>query len=295
MKLTPHPTLSGERVLAILSPRNLERLPLIRASVGAVFPHLDVVAPRDLSHLRDVVQRSAGSHRIVLAVGGDGTLHQVLNAADVARQVLGIVPAGTGNDFARVIGMPGQLNDAIAHLMQLTPQATDYGVINGLRYHNSAGFGLDAATLRLRETRKNVITRNYNLAFLLALASLRCPQLTINYDGTEVSGSYFWVLVMNTQQIGGGTRIAPKAGIADGRLDMVLVRETKKLNLVRHMPATLRGQHMGLPFITYEQVQSVTCRADSPVDYLAVDGELHYCGEREIKLAIRAGGMQFLR
>lgn len=294
-KLTPHPTLAGERVLAILSPRNLERLPLLRTGIGAVFPQLDVIGPRDLSHLREVVQRSAGTHRIVLAVGGDGTLHQVLNAADVTRQILGIVPAGTGNDFARAAGIPVQLDEAIARLAQLTPQATDYGVINGVRYHNSAGFGLDAATLRLRETRKSMLTRNYNLAFLMALAGLHCPKLKINYDGTPAAGSYFWVLVMNTQQIGGGTRIAPKAEIADGRLDMVLVHETAKLNLVRQMPATLRGQHTGLPFITYAQVQAVTCVADAPVDYLAVDGELHFCGEREISFAVRAGAMQFLR
>lgn len=295
IKLTPHPTLADERVLAILSPSNVTRLPMLRTSIGAVFPHLDAIAPRDLDHLREVVQRSAGTHRIVLAVGGDGTLHHVLNSADVAGQILGIVPAGTGNDFASAIGMPSQLDAAIAHLTQLKPVATDYGVINGVRYHNSAGFGLDAATLRLRETRKNMLTRNYNLAFLMALAGLRCPRLQIKYDGGEAEGRYFWVLAMNTRQIGGGTKIAPHADIADGLLDMVLVRETSKLNLIRHMPATLQGKHTNLPMICYEQVQTVSCVAAAPVDYLAVDGELRFCGEREISFAVRPGGMQFLR
>jgi diacylglycerol kinase (ATP) len=295
IKLTPHPTLAEERVLAILSPSNVTRLPLIKAGITTVFPRLDAVAPRDLDHLREIVQRSAGAHRIVLAVGGDGTLNRVLNAADLTQQILGIVPAGTGNDFACTIGMPRQLSAAIAHLRQLTPQATDYGVVNGARYHTSAGFGLDSATLRLREVRKNVLTRNYNIAFLMALAGLRCASLHIKYDTGEIAGRFFWVLAMNTPQIGGGTRIAPKADITDGLLDMVLVRETSKLNLLRHMPATLRGKHMGLAMIAYEQVQDVSCVADAPVDYLEVDGELYFCGEREVSFSIRAGAMQFLR
>ncbi len=173
--LEPHPTLAGERVLAVLSPRSIDRLPLCKRLLGAVFPRLDVISPRSLEHLRDVVQHSAATHALVLAVGGDGTLHQVLNALDLERQVLGIVPSGTGNDFVRTLNLPTGFTQAIAGLHALTLQPTDYGVINGMRYHNSAGFGLDSATLRLREERRNWLTRNYNMAFLMALAGLECP------------------------------------------------------------------------------------------------------------------------
>jgi diacylglycerol kinase (ATP) len=294
-KLAPHPTLAGERVLAVLSPSNIDRLPQCKALLGAVFPRLDVVSPASLEHLRETVLRSAATHRIVLAVGGDGTLHQVLNAIDLQRQAVGIIPAGTGNDFVRTLGIPNRFQPAIASLHKLTLQPTDFGIINGMRYHNSAGLGLDSATLRLRAERKNWLTRNYNIAFLMALAGLECPMMTISFDGESVSGRYYWLLAMNTPFIGGGTPVAPRASTSDGLLDLVLIRETSKLNLLRYMPATLRGQHLGLPMTTFRQVRRVTCETETAMDYLAVDGELHYCGERRISFEVRPGGMQFLR
>lgn len=295
MNLTPHPSLAGERVLAVLSPNNIQRLPWIKHRLGAVFPKLDVVAPRDLPHLRDVVSRASATHRVVLTVGGDGTLHEVLNAADLSRQVLGILPGGTGNDFARAAGLPLSLGAALSRLAALGPQPVDIGVVNGLRYHTCAGFGLDSATLRLRQVRRNLLTRNYNIAFLIALAGLKCPQVSLDVDGEQTQGRLFWLLAMNTPTIGGGTRIAPEARIDDGLLELLLIRETGKLNLIRHMPAALRGKHLGLPFVLYRQAQRVLCRLKQKLDYLAVDGELRYCGESTVTFEVRPGAMLFLR
>lgn len=295
LPLLPHPLLADERALAVLSPQNISRLPQIKSQLGLVFPHLDVISPRDLHHLREVVQRSAATHRVVLAVGGDGTLHQVLNAVDVEHQILGIVPAGTGNDFARTLGLSRSLLPAIAGLAALSPQSTDFGIVNGTRYHNSAGFGVDSATLRLRTQRQNIFTKNYNLAFLLALAGMSCPQVHIQFDGEEESGRFYWVLVMNTPQIGGGTPIAPGAEIDDGQLNMLLIRETTKLNLMRHMPATMRGKHTNLPMAHYQQVTHLICTSQEAVEYIAVDGELQYCGAKQVEFTVRPGGMQFLR
>ena len=100
---------------------------------------------------------------------------------------------------------------------------------------------------------------------------------------------------MNTPTIGGGTRIAPKARIDDGLLEVLLVRETGKLNLIRHMPAALRGEHLGLPFLHYRQAQRIECRLEQRLDYLAIDGELRYSGEAAVTFEIRPGAMSFLR
>lgn len=295
MELAPHPSLAGERVLAILSPRSIDRLPQCKRLLGAVFPRLDIISPTSLEHLRQAVQHSAATHRLVLAVGGDGTLHQVLNALDPQRQALGIVPTGTGNDFVRTLNIPAGFTRYISKMQQLRLQPTDFGLVNGIRYHNSAGFGLDSATLRLRQERANLLTRNYNIAFLMALARLTCPPMTVSFNGASESGRFYWALAMNTPFIGGGTPIAPRACTSDGLLDMVLIRQTYKLNLLRHMPATLQGHHTELPMTVYQQVRSVTCATETPIDFLAVDGELHLCGERNVSFEICPAGMQFLR
>jgi len=294
LQLSLHPLLASESVLAILAPSQIDALPLVKSTMGAVFPNLSVVCPRDLAHLGDVVKRSAKTHAIVLTVGGDGTFNRVLNAADLERQALGLVPGGSGNDLARTLGFPRRLQQAIARLHALSLRPTDYGVVNGIRYHNSAGFGLDSATLRLR-MRGGLPKRNYTLAFLMALAALRCPAAELTYDGASLSGRFFWVLAMNGQFIGGGTRIAPQAALDDGLLDMVLVKQTGKLNLLLHLPQALKGAHLHLSMVEAGSVARLACSLAEPIDYLAIDGELYPCGGRDVVIEVRPGGMRMLR
>jgi len=290
-----HPQLSGERVIALLSAANVIRLEEIKRYLKQVFPSLDVIAPRDLPHLAEVLQRSRDTHRVVLSVGGDGMLHQVLQGIDPATQVLGIVPAGTGNDFARVINYPKQLRAAIEHLSNLKPQPTDYGKVNEYRFINSAGFGLDSETLRVRNHSRGILNRNYLAAYIYVLAKLRPLACRLSIDGEELDGRWYWVLAMNTPFIGGGTRVAPRAVIDDGLLDVMLIKDTPKLDLLRHLPATVKGNHLGLAIVVYRQAREIVCRTEKPLEMIAVDGEECFCAGREVRMQVQAGQLSLLR
>ena len=294
-ELKPHPVLSDKHVLAILSPSNIVKLPFFKEHLKQVFPHVDIVAPRGLEHLEEVIERSHSTHGVVLAIGGDGTLHQVLRRLDVKHQILGLLPAGTGNDVARTIDYPKQLKDRIAHLTKLTPKLFDYGMVNGTRYINSAGFGIDSDVLHLRQQSKGFMARNYNAAFLVSLMRLNSRRVRIDCDGEQLDGSYFWVLAMITPCIGGGTRIAPKALVDDGMLDIVLVKETGKLNLLKFLPVAVRGEHLDLELVVYRQARTITITPESNVDYLAVDGELILNTGRAITITVQGGSLRFLR
>lgn len=294
-ELKPHPILAGERVLAVLSPANVRYLPLLKKELAQVFPRLDIVAPRNLAHLHDVVARSARRHSVVLAVGGDGSLNRVLQSIDMEGQVLGVLPGGTGNDFARTIGLPPGIKASIRHLAALKPRATDVITAGGMRCINSSGFGVDTETLRVRHQSRGLARRNYLVAFIIVLSRLKPIVAEIDCDGEAISGSFCWVLAMNSPRIGGGTRITPDASIEDGLLDVLLVKEMSKLNMLRFIPSAVRGRHLHMPWCIYRQVRRLSVRAADTVEYIALDGEEYYWGKRDVEFYCIPGGIRFLR
>ena len=295
-----NPDFRDEKVLALMSPAALVHFDLFKRDLPEVFPGVQLIAPRDVTHLHEIVRRSAETHRLIIAVGGDGTLHQCLQQLDLSQQALAILPAGTGNDFAASIGFPRGLRPAIAHLATLRPRPTDFGLANGTRYINSAGCGIDTATLLLRQRSGAWMKRQYNLLFLRVLHAMKLEKLTVSWtlpDGQSGSeqGRFYWLLGMNSPQIGGGTRIAPRAVLDDGLLDMVLIRGVPKLELVRRMPDAIKGRHVDLPMTCYAQVKAFSVEAQRPEPYLAVDGELLLCAQRRIDFSVQPRALSFLR
>lgn len=295
VQLGPHTQLGSDRCLAIVSPGNLFRLEWLKEHVRLLFPRLDCVAPRDLQHLQDVVKRSAETHRVLLTVGGDGTLNRVINAAKLNEQVIGLLPLGTGNDLARTLKIPHSPMSALHWLAQAAPAPTDLVEINGVLSHNSAGFGLDTQTLRVRDSSRGLAHSNYNVAFLQALHRLRPLELKLRWDGGERSGAFQWVLGMNAETIGKGTRVAPGAKVDDGLLEMVLFDRMPAWRMLAYLPRVIAGTHAGLPGITTARSRFIHCAAATPVDYAAADGELYYLCAKEVRLDCRAAAMTMLR
>ncbi|MCC7478456.1 hypothetical protein IT575_08325 [bacterium] len=305
--MQPHPELGGERVLGIVSPANLRRLDELRAALKPLFPAIDLVAPDSLEHLGELLSRSQATHRLLLAIGGDGTLHQVLRHMDPAAQVLGLLPGGTGNDFARALGFRDGCSaaSAAAQLAGFRIQPSDLCTVNGIRYINSAGFGLDTETVKVREASTGLLHRNYTLAFLAALHRMQpfsmrfSAQTSAGPGGDQAplsgAGSYYWVLAMNSRDIGRGTRMAPHACLDDGLLDMILLRGVSKLRMLQLLPQALKGRHIGREGVDFAHVSRLDCELDAPLESLAVDGEIYPCGEKLVTFSARSGALQLLR
>ena len=295
-RLQPHPEYADKRVLAVLKPAELLRLEQLKQLLKRVFPLAEIVCPKDLVHLQNMLHRCQATHPLVVAMGGDGTLHQVLQGLDLERQALALLPLGTGNDFARCIGYPALLRDKVSRLSELRVTATDFGIMSGCRYLNSAGFGIDSATLALRENNpKSKLFQNYNYAFVCVLSKLQPVAAKLEIDGKQMAGTYYWVLVMNNSFIGGGTRIAPQAVVDDGLLDVLLVSAESKLELLLNLPRAISGKHLGMKQVTCIQARHVLVRSEQPVRYLAADGELHFHGSAEVEFQASSGLLRMLR
>lgn len=215
---------------------------------------------------------------VLVVVGGDGTLSGILDRVVDAGVPIALVPAGTGNDLARAIGIPRRDAEAAAELaLTGATRLIDVGQVRTADGTSSfltvAALGFDAKvsdrTNRLRWPRGAL---RYYLALLIELARLRPMAFTISIDGeAPASAPGTLVAVGNTSSYGGGMPVCAGAEPDDGMLDVVQVAPIGRLRLVRLFPLLLQGRHLGRTEVRHRRADSVTVSAPDLVVY--ADGE----------------------
>ena len=216
----------------------------------------------------------------VLVAGGDGTVNLVANVLAGTGVPLGVIPAGTGNDAARLLGVPlgsvpGAVEVALAAL-DAPPKALDLGLVEwdgGQRHFLAvASAGFDArVNERANSWRWPRGTAKYTLALLRELATFRPIPFELTVDGTPRSERAMLVSVANGPSLGGGMRVAPEARADDGVLDLFVVRPLTRLALLRVFPKVFRGQHVGHPAVDLSRGYKVALGGPGVVVY--ADGE----------------------
>lgn len=223
-----------------------------------------------LTELRTVVHRGATG---VIAVGGDGTVHQALQAVAGTSVPLGIVPSGTGNDAARSLDIP--LRDPHAALDLVLAGRTrlvDAARAGECWFLTVMAAGFDAVVNeranRMRWPRGQM---RYNVATVIELSTFRPLPYTLDLDGTVIQREGMLVAVGNGPSFGGGLRIAEGADMNDGLLDVVLIRPVSKLELAKTYPKLFKGTHVHHPQYERHRARRVTVAAPGVVAY--ADGE----------------------
>ena len=216
----------------------------------------------------------------VLACGGDGTVQVLADVAVETGGLLGVVPVGAGNDFARALG-----HDHRNPLAALTALDTGHetrvdvgrataGDGTSIVFTTVAHSGLDGEVNRWANTVTWASGQTlYAMAALRTMATYTPTEMCITVDGHEWSGRPWLVAVANTYCYGGGMHIAPEARVDDGRLDVIIVSDVSRAVLVARFPRMIKGTHLG--------IDGVTALSGTPV---AVDGpttqEIYASGER---------------
>ncbi|WP_024873750.1 diacylglycerol/lipid kinase family protein [Saccharomonospora piscinae] len=251
--LAVHPG-SGHGTAARIAGTVAERL---RAEVD----HLDLISAATPQALRDSVTacRSAGLDALVV-VGGDGAAHQAVQCCAGTEVALGLVPSGTGNDFARALGVPGSPGEAVAALLSAlrggSYRTVDLGRVDGDDPGSSRWFGtvlctgFDAAV----NARANRLPwpsgpRRYDAALLGELVSLRPRPVVVDTDAGSVRVAATLVAVGNTPFYGGGVPICPSARPDDGVFDVTVVGRVSRIRLARILPRLRTGQHVRHPAV----------------------------------------------
>ena len=232
--------------------------------------------------------------QIIAAAGGDGTLGEVLNAVHGSGAKLGVLPLGTGNDFARTLGIGTDLELASATLFGQNCRVIDAGraIFAGESrlFLNVAGCGFDAKVARrINAGRTHFFWRHwkgvaaYLAATALELKQLRAARLRLDLDGEIVDTRALLCAVANARSYGGGMKVAPAASLDDGSLDICLIKEASRIEFARAFPSVFRGEHVGHPRVEMFRARRVGVWCDRPWPVL-VDGEV--CGVTPLTLEI---------
>ena len=227
------------------------------------------------NHLR-AAALSAREGDSVVAMGGDGMAHLGLNACAHTDAVLGIIPAGTGNDFARAVGIPNGLRDAASVIVDGTPSRIDLSRVtnaSGQRYVGAVvSSGYDARVNRAtNDTRLRFGSLSYGVIALRELANFDALHYRITIDGVTRELDAMLIAVANTGIIGGGMRIAPDADYTDGILDVTIVHPVPRGKLLRMMPKLYSGAFITDPAI--ERLEVTSIRIDGDDMFVMGDGE----------------------
>ena len=212
---------------------------------------------------------------IVLSVGGDGTALEVARGLVGTECALGLIPAGTGNDFRKTLGIEKEPEKALATVLNKPAQPTDAGMINGELFLNEIGTGFDVAVLDYANKAKKYCRGllPYLVGVLRALFRFRPIHAVIQVDDNEPEEKdVFVVAAANGGIIGGGIVIAPDARADDGLLDIIIVDKIKRYKLPLRLIGLLRGKILTFPETHFVRAKKITFSA--PDMRLNVDGEI---------------------
>lgn len=238
--------------------------------------------------------KAADEHAdLVIAAGGDGTIHSVASGLIGRESTLGIIGLGTMNNLAFSLGIPTSIEEACKIIAQGETRAIDVGKINEQVFVEVAGIGLEAALFPAAEeikSRSLLSTVRGAIGGLFTLLTYRPTRLKITLDGQE--GHHYHAIqvnICNAPFYGVHFHAAPDALMDDGQLDVVIYRHFSKLEYIKHAISISRGQREYQPKIRYRRAKSVRINADHEVAIQA-DGLPH--GHTPAEISITPGALR---
>ncbi len=243
----------------------------------------------------------------VVAVGGDGTINEVVNgikgaeAGGARRARLGIIPLGTGSDFVKVLDRiePNDIAGGVARLIDERPRPIDLGRVQvgdgEARYFiNAVGMGLDAQVaaelLKLTKLKGLAV---YLVAIIRALANYKAHPMTVEYDGQRMHRRLLFASAANGRCQGAGFWLTPEAQIDDGMLDLCLVDNLRLDQIIRYIPKLMEGTHTTLRQVTMGRARRITISCTAPLP-VAADGEVLATDARNVVVETLPAALEVL-
>lgn len=292
--------------------RAARAVPPLEARLAAAGARWEVRRSERPGHAAELAESAAGAGwPAVVAVGGDGVIHEVANgllraAGEAPTLPLGLVPAGSGNDFVKLLGIPPRRPAAAAdRLLAAAPRRVDVGRVERCvadqgpegvwHFTNGVGLGFDAQVAteasRIRRLRGLAI---YALALARTLRRLQSPRIRVEVDGRVVADrELVLATIANGACHGGSFRLTPGARLDDGALDVLVAHRRTVPGVLRLIPRVLRGDLHGIPGVELLRGAVVRVRSEVPLPIHA-DGELVARGVRELDVRVLPGRLTLL-
>jgi YegS/Rv2252/BmrU family lipid kinase len=230
-------------------------------------------------------QAGEQGYDMVIAMGGDGTVHEVVNGimqvSEEKRPILGVVPAGSGNDFAHAVGVPPKADHALVYALEGKVSNVDLGLMtdeHGKKeyFDNTLGIGFDTiVTIRSHQL---PVVRGF-LMYLTAviqtiLLNHNAIKMQIQTEDQNWEQSNLLLTVCNGPREGGGFMMAPEAKIDDGILHYAMIKSVSRPMMFRLIPEVMKGTHGNFKQVTMGSCKKMTVTGDRPL-YMHADGEIY--------------------
>ena len=304
------------RVIAILNPaagngRAGKKRVAVEAALRAAGLAGEVWATEAPGHAVTLARQAALEAEAVLALGGDGTIHEVSRGLIESRRPvpLGVIPLGTGNDFVKMTGMARDLEAAVRQIATATPALIDYGRVRWQEegrtceqpFVNAVGVGFDARVAAEADAFKAWPgLTGYLAAVVRALRGWEAPHTRISGAATPdgpaavcYEGKLLLVTVGNGVSSGGTFYLTPRASITDGLLDVCMVAALSSRRLLCLLPRALRGRHEHEPEVHTARLHTLHITADAGLPIHA-DGEILTHHAQAIDIEVVPGGLSVL-
>ena len=227
-----------------------------------------------IEHAIELAKGAAAAGEVAVSYGGDGLAGAVAHGLRGTDGVLGVLPGGRGNDFARKLGIPRDATAAVEVLAHADPRAVDVGEVDGRTFLGIASYGFDSDCQDVANATKLVRGQLvYVYSALRVLAAWKPARLSFSADDGErrtISG--YAVAACNSGVFGGGMLLAPEASLEDGLLDVVLTLDAQKLRYLRGLPKAFKGTHLEDPNVELFRARELRVASERPFRIYA-DGD----------------------
>jgi len=249
-------------------------------------------------------QRSQLADHVVVAVGGDGTVSEVARGLVGGSAAMAVLPFGSGNDFARMLGVPRQYDRALERLARARPAVCDVGQVRvehgdgeATQHHfvNSLGLGFEALVAD-SAARARVFKGfwRYLAAALRHLPFYRSPTMTLRYGEAVISEPQFLVALGNGRWAGGGFMLTPRAELDDGWLELTRADALPLWRLLTILPRVFSGRHLGCRGVHADRVRAIGI--DCPEGCMIhADGEVIARSARRVEVTLLPAALKVMR
>jgi len=260
-----------------------KRWPKLRARARELGLDGDELLSERPGHLTELARRAASEGRLIVVVGGDGTLNEVVNGIVGTDAEVAVLPNGTGQDFGRTHEIPTRFDDAVRVALDGVPREVDLGRATFVApdgnettrvFANVGSAGMSGAVAARANSGSKALGGRATFYYALVREFLAWDNtdVTISFDGGHRRGPMHDVIVANGRYHGGGMKLAPEAQQNDGAFDVVLIGDVTKPDFITTAPKLYSGRYLSHPKVELLRSPTVAVEAVEPLP-LEVDGE----------------------
>jgi diacylglycerol kinase (ATP) len=254
----------------IAAKREQELFKIFKTEIGAY----DLYRTEYPNHAKEIAASLKNDYSVIIAAGGDGTVHETVNGMMGGTAALATIPLGSGNDFIKMLNLPKTLPEIIEVIKQNKRKKIDIGKVGESYFPNSLGIGFDA--LVTKESKKVKKLRGFLIYFYAVLKtvfSYHNESVTFSANGKTEQREIFLIAVGNGKAEGGGFYLTPAAEFDDGLLDVCIIRGLSKREIFKYLPKAMNGKHVHLEQVEMLRTNQLQILSENGITAHA-DGEI---------------------